>query len=146
MKQIIDARVKQSSWTTDPRTPYFPVLCGRVVGRGPEICGGHLGRIWRFTARKDEDPIDRANWLGGIHGFMDWTSIAAPALMDLVVDLRRCHFGESPDGRGYQLWLAEHEDGYRRLPNGDYEVLRCRGSDTRVPPHRAAVRPPRYGH
>jgi hypothetical protein len=42
----------------------------------------------------------------------------------LVADLKRCYFGETPDGTGYLIWLAEHERGYRRLDTGDYQVLR----------------------
>jgi hypothetical protein len=101
------------------------MLCGRTNGSGAFNCGGDLGRIWRYTARKDSDLSDPRAWSGAVLKAATWASVALPALLALA-DGRRCHVGETPDGKRYQVWLAEHKVGYRRLPDGKYEVLRER--------------------
>jgi hypothetical protein len=120
---IVDARIKKSRRTTFKDALYFDVLCGRQTVLDTYDCGGHLGRIWRLKARKDADLADPRSWSGGAPNFIDGVSISASALLDLAVDLRGCHVGETPDARHHQIWLAEHELGYRRLANGQYEVL-----------------------
>jgi hypothetical protein len=128
MSALVEARIKKSSWLQDPNTPYFPIFCGRVLKDRPQGCGGALGRVWRYTARKGSDLSDIENWIGGMNTFSDWTSIGAAAMRDLVVDASRCHIGEARGGEYYQLWLAEHEQGYRRLKTGDYQVLQRRSA------------------
>src|SRR5215213_76414 len=101
---------------------YFTVLCGRRTGDSFD-CGGVLGRIWLYSARKGSDLSDPDNWTGARPNFTDWTSVALPALLELVTDWSHVHLEETPDGKRVQIWLAEHELGYCRLPNGDYQVL-----------------------
>jgi hypothetical protein len=124
-RATVNARIKQGNRATFKDTSHLPILCGRTSGSGTFNCGGDLGRIWRCTARKDSDLSDLRAWFGVVPKASTSGSIALPALLALA-DARRCHVGETPDGKRYQIWLAEHKIGYRRLPNGTYEVLRER--------------------
>src|SRR4051794_34941612 len=115
------ARLKESKRITSEYANYFTVHCGRSIS-ATRTCGGPLGRIWRFTAEKHADLTDPESWEGGPGSFTNYTSIAAHALPHYT-DLSRVYREETLNGGHYQIWLAEHEVGYCRLPNGDYEVL-----------------------
>jgi hypothetical protein len=124
---LVEARLKKSKRITWEHADSFTIHCGRVSNATVD-CGALLGRIWRFTATKDADLNDPENWEGGPTSFTDYTSIAAHALPRYVTNLSHVHRQETADGKRYQIWLAEHQIGYCRLPNGDFQVLPERDS------------------
>jgi hypothetical protein len=114
--KLVEAVLKKSKRSTYPDAPCLTVCCGRPH------CGAVLGDIWRFTAAKDADLDDPESWGGELGSSPPIGTLAMIAL----ADWSKAHFAEVEGGTHLQVWIAAHERGYCRLPNGDFQVLRRR--------------------